>query len=84
MSLRLFLLTEMVPFRGGGGERLHSPVCAPSAQVGGRGGGGGGGAKHTQGKKNVLKKRQLRPIQPEKSYSNRNAASRDYCLLWAQ
>jgi hypothetical protein len=35
-----------------------------------------------QGKKNVLKKKQLRLIQPEKSHSNRNAAFRAY-FLWA-
>jgi hypothetical protein len=35
-----------------------------------------------QGKKNALKKKQLRLAQPEKSQSNHNTAFRAYCL-WA-
>jgi hypothetical protein len=35
-----------------------------------------------EGKKNALKKKQLRLVQPEKSHSNHNTAFRAYCL-WA-
>jgi hypothetical protein len=35
-----------------------------------------------QGKKNALKKKQQRLVQPEKSHSNHNTAFRAYCL-WA-